>query len=673
MAIVKMQKISIAAAKKHRKAILEQLQDMGLMELHEEQIEDVDLERMDTQAARNNFERAAQTLDMALKLLKEYAPEKNAGLSLFSEKKLIPRSDFQAHDSRASGLLTKAQKLVDLEKEIHELGAANLKDRATISGLTPWMSLDIPMSTRGTAKTEVFIGTFPEDQSDEALIAGLTADLPADAPLDVNILARENRMAYVCLIAAKSISETLTENMRQMGFARPAVSCRRIPGDKIKSLEESIERRKRKIEENKKEMASYGSLRQDFYISADYYRSRALKYELLGKIPQTRHIFFLQGWVTDQSAEPLARLLSEKYGALVQREERNQDELEPTVLENPRIARPVEPILASYGLPTHGRFDPTKIMTFFYVIFFGMMLSDAGYGILVSLGTGLILLRHRRLEEGLRRMLQLFFMCGLSTTFWGFMYGGFFGNAIDTVASTFFGHQGDAILKPLWFEPLKDPMRLLIWCMLFGLIHLYTGLAIKGYETLKAHDVVGFISDILSWFMMLTGLVLMLLPSDLYGSIAGTAYQFPAWLVAFSKILAGGGALIILVMSGRSKKNWALRIALGAYDIYGVTGWLSDLLSYSRLLALGLATGVIANVINLMASMVGGGPLGPILFAVVFILGHSLNIGINLLGAYVHTNRLQYVEFFSKFYDGGGRAFQPFGRQYKYIQIKEDK
>ena len=184
---------------------------------------------------------------------------------------------------------------------------------------------------------------------------------------------------------------------------------------------------------------------------------------------------------------------------------------------------------------------------------------------------------------------------------------------------------------------------------------------------------VGFISDILSWFMMLTGLVLMLLPSDLYGSIAGTAYQFPAWLVAFSKILAGGGALIILVMSGRSKKNWALRIALGAYDIYGVTGWLSDLLSYSRLLALGLATGVIANVINLMASMVGGGPLGLILFAVVFILGHSLNIGINLLGAYVHTNRLQYVEFFSKFYDGGGRAFQPFGRQYKYIQIKEDK
>ncbi len=143
MAIVKMQKISIAAAKKHRKAILEQLQDMGLMELHEEQIEDVDLERMDTQAARNNFERAAQTLDMALKLLKEYAPEKNAGLSLFSEKKLIPRSDFQAHDSRASGVLTKAQKLVDLEKEIHELGAANLKDRATISGLTPWMSLDI--------------------------------------------------------------------------------------------------------------------------------------------------------------------------------------------------------------------------------------------------------------------------------------------------------------------------------------------------------------------------------------------------------------------------------------------------------------------------------------------------------------------------------------------------
>ena len=130
--------------------------------------------------------------------------------------------------------------------------------------------------------------------------------------------------------------------------------------------------------------------------------------------------------------------------------------------------------------------------------------------------------------------------------------------------------------------------------------------------------------------------------------------------------------MIILLMSGRANKNWGLRIALGAYDIYGVTGWLSDVLSYSRLLALGLATGVIANVINMMASMNGKSVVGAIIFVVVFILGHTLNILINLLGAYVHTNRLQYVEFFGKFYDGGGKPFTPFKAINRYVEIKED-
>jgi len=128
------------------------------------------------------------------------------------------------------------------------------------------------------------------------------------------------------------------------------------------------------------------------------------------------------------------------------------------------------------------------------------------------------------------------------------------------------------------------------------------------------------------------------------------------------------------VMSGRRKKNrWALRIALGAYDLYGVTGWLSDVLSYSRLLALGLATGVIANVVNTMGSMFGSGALGLIIFIVIFILGHTLNLAINALGAYVHTNRLQYVEFFGKFFDAGGAEFEPFGSKNKYIVIKEEK
>ena len=407
---------------------------------------------------------------------------------------------------------------------------------------------------------------------------------------------------------------------------------------------------------------------------SDYYRTRAEKYRLLGTIPQTRKAFFIEGWVPAESAEAVAKLLTEKYGAVVDYEEKKEGETEPTLLRNNKFSRNYEPVLASYGLPQHGKVDPTTIMSFFYMFFFGMMLSDAGYGLLMVIGCGIALLKFPRMAQGMKKMITMFFWCGVSTVFWGIMFGGFFGDVIDVVAKTFFGYTGDKIVKPLWFDPLTSPMRLLIWCMLFGIIHLFFGLGIKGYQYLKDGDIVGFVSDIIAWYAFLIGLILMLLPTDLFANIAQMQFNFPPFVAPLAKGLAIGGMVVILLMSGRANKNWGLRIALGAYDIYGVTGWLSDALSYSRLLALGLATGVIASVINTMAAMVGEGKgiIGLIIFFIIFIIGSVLNFAINLLGAYVHTNRLQYVEFFGKFYDGGGEPFEPFETKTKYIEFNKE-
>ena len=185
-------------------------------------------------------------------------------------------------------------------------------------------------------------------------------------------------------------------------------------------------------------------------------------------------------------------------------------------------------------------------------------------------------------------------------------------------------------------------------------------------------NVVDFICDVVLWYLLLLGLILMLLPTELFGSIAQMNIVFPPVLNSLAKGMAIVGALGILVMSARDKKNPILRLALGAYDLYNITGWVSDVLSYSRLLALGLATGVIASVINQMGSMVGNNVFGVIVFILVFCFGHLFNLAINLLGAYVHTCRLQYVEFFGKFYEGGGKAFRPFKQITKYVEIKED-
>ena len=225
---------------------------------------------------------------------------------------------------------------------------------------------------------------------------------------------------------------------------------------------------------------------------------------------------------------------------------------------------------------------------------------------------------------------------------------------------------------PLWFAPLNEPMKLLLYSMLFGVIHLFTGLAIKGYLCIRERQIMDFFCDVVLWFMLLIGLILMLLPSELFASIAQSVIVFPEWLNTLAKALAIIGAVGIVLMSGRSNKNPALRIALGAYDLYNITGWLSDVLSYSRLLALGLATGVIASVINQLGSMMPNNVIGIIAFVLIFIVGHSMNLAINLLGAYVHTNRLQFVEFFGKFYEGGGRPFNPFRENTKYAEIKEE-
>ena len=410
--------------------------------------------------------------------------------------------------------------------------------------------------------------------------------------------------------------------------------------------------------------------RDDLRLISDYFRIRAEKYRVLGNLAQSENTFFISGYVPEKEAGKVADILENRFDAVVEICDLDEGEESPVQLENNVFSASTEGVVESFGLPKKGEIDPTFIMSFFYVFLFGLMLSDAAYGLIISLACGIVLWKYKGMEEGLKKSLRMFFFCGLSTLFWGLMFGGFFGDLVKVVANTFF-HK-DMALQAVWFEPLNDPMRLLLYSLLFGIIHLFTGLGIKGYMMIKDGRYLDCLYDVGFWFALLIGLLLLLIPSELFASIAGQTFIFPAFVNVLAKVLTIIGLVGIILMSGRRKKNPALRIALGLYDIYGITSWLSDVLSYSRLLALGLATGVIAQVVNSMASMMGDGILGAIFFIVVFIIGHTLNLAINLLGAYVHTNRLQYVEFFGKFYEGGGRPFEPFKQNTKYIRIKED-
>lgn len=659
-----MQKLSVYALKKHRKEVLEFLQRTGAMELILGESEEY--QTMDTSQDRTKYEKIADAFDHILEMI-----PKSSGLGL--EKPLVKRSEQKEVIEHVSEYYSHTKSMLNLEKDIVEAESNIARKSNKIASLRPWEKLDIPLNSTGTRKTTILIGSFPALYKESEILTIAAGDMEEPVPIEVDVVSSENQLTCCCVVCTNEIAAKVEENLRQGGFVKQPFITHRKPIDAIKKREREIAQEQDRIAKSKAEIASYGRFRQKYEIASDYYRTRAEKYRILGAIPQSQNVFFLEGWVPKEKAEEISKVLTEKFDAVVDFEETTEDDTPPVILRNNKFSSTVEGVLESYGLPQHGRADPTTIMSFFYVFFFGMMLSDAGYGLLMSIVTGIVLLKYKRIESGMKKMLQLFFWCGLSTAFWGFMYGGFFGDAIDVVAKTFFGYTGETpILKPIWFAPLENPMRLLIWCMVFGLIHLFAGLAVKGYEYLRDKDFVGFVSDIIAWYMFILGLVLMLVPSSIFASIAGSQIVFPDWANTLAKVLTIAGLVIILFMSGRANKNWGLRVALGAYDIYGVTGWLSDVLSYSRLLALGLATGVIANVINMMASMKGNTVIGTIVFIVVFIFGHILNLAINLLGAYVHTNRLQYVEFFGKFYDGGGEAFKPFKTINNHVEIKEE-
>ena len=671
MAIVQMQRINICALKKNRKAILERLQELGAMEI-DIQLEDDNLgEKQDVASSRALFERRAQTADQALAILNTYVPEKKGMLDSLVGKPLVEKELFEKAAENQDQYMATASRIVTLDKQITESKAAVLKVQNQVETLAPWLSLTVPVSYTGTQKTAVLIGTMPNPQDQQSILNLLAGAAPDVEAVDVELISTDKDFTYLAVICMKQDAGKVEEVLRTGGFSKPSSPVQKIPEDYKKDLEAEIAKAQEQVKQLESELAECAVSRQDLELISDYYRTRAEKYRILGEIPQTASTFAISGYVPAAKADAIVKELSEHYGAAAETEGIKEEEEPPVLLHNNRFSESVEGVLASFGLPAKGEIDPTFFTSIFYVFLFGLMLSDAAYGLIVSLACGIVLLKFPRMETNLRKSVQLFFWCGLSTLFWGVLFGGYFGDALDVISETFFGHK--ISIPALWFVPLNEPMRMLLYSMLFGVIHLFTGLALKGYMYIRDHKYMDFVCDVIFWYMLLLGLIGLLIPSSMFAGIAGKQIVFPAALNAAAKWSAILGAVGIVLFSGRSSKNPALRIALGAYDLYNITGWLSDVLSYSRLLALGLATGVIASVVNQMGSMGGKSIGGVILFIIVFVIGHVFNMAINLLGAYVHTCRLQYVEFFGKFYEGGGKPFEPFKLKTKYVDLKEEK
>ena len=621
MAVLQMQRVSICALKKDRKSILEKLQSMGILEISQVADEDDAFSRMDTMNARVSFEKKANIADQALDVLDGYAPESKSMFASLEGKKLIGSSRFQSAVADKEKIMDTAADLIQTSKVIAEKKAAILKLENQIESLTPYLSLEVPMNYSGTKKVAMFIGTMAAETQLQDVYSTLAEQLPEVEAVDIQIISSDQDAVYLAVLCMRKDASKVEEVLRSAGFARPAQLSEEVPSVKTQELKESIQQLNNEIKEQEDKIKSCAEERERLRYISDYFRMRAEKYEVLGTLPQSQRTFVISGYTAKKFVPALEKAIGANYDCVMDVEEVGEEEEVPTILQNNSFSRSWEGIVESYGLPKRGEFDPTTIMSFFYVFFFGMMLSDAAYGAILAIACFVLLKKFPRMSPGMYQSIKLFMFCGISTVIWGILFGGYFGNIVDVVSAKFFG----TTITPaaLWFIPLNDPMKLLVYSMLFGVIHLFVGLGIKGYMCIKNRQFMDFFCDVVLWFCLVVGLILMLLPSSLFASIAQTEIVFPDVVNLMAKVLAIFGAVGIVLMSGRGTKNPGIRLALGAYDLYNITGWLSDVLSYSRLLALGLATGVIASVINQMGSMVPNNIFGIIAFIVIFIVGHA--------------------------------------------------
>ena len=612
-----MQKLTLYALKADRDALLLALQKDGSVMLEPEA----------GSKSLPGAETVSAQLDKTGAVLR-FLVQNGAKNPLFPQKEQVSYPDFLKETGEGKRLTeqldTTASKIASLESE-----AAALRTQA--ESLQPWLQLDIPLEQLSfTETTHCHVGFLPEKEL-SAFQEGM-AKLLADWKTYGD--GQDGRALVV--LAYNRDEEAVKHLLKEHDFSEAVLPKRSGTAAQVQQeLLQEAKEREDKIARLQQETKDILPRKQQVEL---YYDQLSTTHERLqnGGV-ETVSAFKVQGWVRKDRTRRVEKVIQSVTDAYqLTFADPAEGEIPPTVLENGKLVEPYESVVELYSLPKAGSIDPDLIMAPFHFIFFGMMLSDAGYGLVLTVMLYFALKKFK--PTGFARQLALVIFFGsISTVLWGAMFGGWFGLE----------------WKPLLFVPMKEPLKMLALCFGLGAIHLVAGMLVKVYMLLRDGDVMGAVCDQISWLIMFLGFFLMAL-------VPGPIGKYLAWL----------GAGIIILFGGREKKGIVSRLLGGLLTLYNISGYLSDLLSYSRIFALGLATGVIAMVINTVAQMLwSAGPVGIVAAILVLLAGHYFNIIINVLGAFVHSSRLQYIEFFGKFYEAGGRAFLPLALRTKFTDI----
>ncbi len=636
--IVPMKKLTLAALLEHREAILQALQSICAVQL-------ISIGEGEQSSAA--AEGRVQRLQSAEELLKPYA-----GKAGFGPK---PEATRQELEEDIQPALEICAELEGLQRRIAQNGSDTEKRRLQLVSLLPWADMTDPLETvRSTASLKVMTGTVPVD--------GVKALMETGALVQLYGGERERAALVIC---PNEEYAGIAPSIRATGFQEKGFGdIRGTASENIQRLRTEIEALEAERAQLEARLAGFGPKREEIRRALDgaaIDRDREQSKEALA---HTKTAFLLTGWVREDMTEKVRReieKITDVYYLVF--EDPSEGDAVPTVLKNSRLITPYEAVTNLYSLPAYGTIDGTPLMAPFYFIFFGMMLSDTVYGAVLALGAWAFLkyIKPRGMMENLAKVLL---MGGISTIFMGLLFGTCAGVSWPVI------FRGTALENtfPI-IDSSADPIAMLALCAAMGIIQMFYAVFIAAYSCIKHRDWAGAIVDNLSWVFIITGLLLMAAPS----------LGLPAALGTAGKWMAIGFAAVVLLFAGRSKKNVAGRLMSGAGKLYDVTSWLGDVLSYARIFALGLSTGVIGLVLNtlcwdmLFASFKGNPVLMVVGFIIVTVLSvalHAFMMAISTLGCFVHSARLQYVEFFGKFYEAGGKAFKPLRYETKYVNVK---
>lgn len=636
MSVTPMKRLTVISPRESADALTRKLIRLRCVQVEKATAPDVPLQPMGDGRDRAQAERELTEIQETIALLQPYSHKKTG---FFPQPLEVSLEEF-SHDGRADAAKEQMQKARRLAGVRDDGRAEEARLRQLVQSLVPWQPYDWPLGESETTSTLTLFGTLPAATSLEE-VTGALAEITA-YPEEVSC---DGTTRYLTVLTLRQTETVTMRALAPLGFVRVSfpTELSDTPDACRAALEERIAALHTERSDTEKQLEELAEDLDRLKILCDLRATEVGARTVEEKLGTTTCTALLSGWVPAREEKRVCALLENgEYAYELSDPAPGEDA--PVLLDNPGVTRNFEWVLGMYSYPKYGTFDPTVIMSIFYFIIFGMMFADVGYGLMLVLGCfGAV--HFLKPREGMKRFLLMFGYCGISCMIMGAIFGGWFGDLPYAILQNMFGIEDAkerfSYFNGLWFNPLDDPMMFLVASLGIGAVHLLTGMAIRFWILCREKRVWDAVCDILFYWVMFAGLALLFLAP------------------AVGKWVTIAGAVLIVLTHGRDARTVPARLVKGLLGLYDLISYASDLLSYSRILALGLAAAVIGMVVNILGTMAGGGVVGFLALIVAFLLGHTLNLALNVLGTFVHTSRLQYIEFFGKFFEDGGTPFHP--------------